>query len=180
MGYKERIVVLPPWAITNKFPAFYDIDSSTAIEQTGKIYGAMRDLQLDYNKFAIEINDSVNNFMNSVNKDQDEFIKSINKLVHDYIIMLDNKIKLQDLEIKRAVDFMKTNLIKSIENTLNEMIENGDLDKTILNVFNGLYNKVNEIDSRVNKLESIIPYNQYNATTETLEIKNIGGRMKNE
>ena len=49
-----RLPLLPKWVLTNKLPAFYDMESGTAIEQTAKIYGAMQGMIKDYEKFAEE------------------------------------------------------------------------------------------------------------------------------
>ena len=36
------ILKLPKWILTNKFPAFHDTESLTAIEQTARVYGKIR------------------------------------------------------------------------------------------------------------------------------------------
>lgn len=165
---KDRIKLLPHWCITETSPAFYDTESKTAVGQTAKLYAAMRELQEDYNNYVNETNAVITDFIHNVNADQEEFINSINKIMHDYIAMLDEKIKMQDSVIADAVQYMKTNLNNSINELLTDMQEQGKLNALILKSFN-------ELGSRVDKLEDIIPNYEYNETTETLSINNIGG-----
>ena len=40
MGIKR----LPDWVVTDTQKAFYDLESSTAIEQTARLYGKMQEL----------------------------------------------------------------------------------------------------------------------------------------
>lgn len=48
--------LLPKWIVANPFPAFYDCESLTAIEQTAMLYEAMNELIKKYNSFAEEAN----------------------------------------------------------------------------------------------------------------------------
>lgn len=47
-----RIPLLPEWILTGNSPAFYDSESLTAIQQTARLYGAVRELQQAYNDFT--------------------------------------------------------------------------------------------------------------------------------
>lgn len=143
---KERIRLLPIWNITEPHPAFYDIDSKTSVGQTARLYGAMRELQEDYNKYVNEINATITAFINDVNADQEEFINSINKIMHDYIAMLDEKIKMQDEVIDENITYIKENMIESLQELLNQMVESGKLDAIILNTFNELNDRVETLE----------------------------------
>ena len=135
---KERIKLLPIWCLTETHPAFYDTESKSAVGQTAKLYGAMRELQEDYNTYVNEINETITAFINDVNADQEEFINSINKIVHDYIAMIDEKIKLQDKEIDDAVQYMKDNIATSIHDLVYELNENHELDNMIISAMSNI------------------------------------------
>ena len=55
----RKLTLLPDWIFTNPRPSIYDTDSGTAIEMVAKVYGAMKDLQENYNLFTEEINKHV-------------------------------------------------------------------------------------------------------------------------
>ena len=105
----QRIPQLPPWNLTNPLPAFHDYESLSAIDQTARLYGAMRGLIDDYNKFANSVNETIINYHNDLNADQEQFKNEINQLVHDYIIALDAKIAHQDRVIEENITYIKEN-----------------------------------------------------------------------
>lgn len=134
----KKIELLPLWCITDKYPAFYDTESATAIEQTAKLYGAMRTLQEEYNNMATTVNATINAFINDVNADQEEFENHINKIIHDYIAMIDEKIKLQDKTIADSIDsqneviedaivYIKNNITEVANRIMREAVENGTI-----------------------------------------------------
>ena len=91
---------LPEWVLTSKSPAFYDTESGSTIEQTAKVYGAMRELIEAYNNFEKVVTESNTEFMNSVIAGNESFQKCVTDLVENYIKMLDDKVKQQDLKIE--------------------------------------------------------------------------------
>lgn len=145
---KDRIKLLPNWCITETHPAFYDTESKTAVGQTAKLYGAMKELQEDYNKYVNEINETIIAFINDANADQEEFINSINKIMHDYIAMIDEKIKMQDNVIEENITYIKENMINGLQEILNQMIESGELEESILNTFEGLNDRVLNLEEK--------------------------------
>lgn len=180
----HKITLLPKWVLPNTNPSVYDTDSGTCIEMVAKVYGAMRTLQEEYNKFVDSINIEISNFMNSVNKNHEEFEKHINKLVHDYIITIDTKIAHQDRVIADAVDYMKNNLGTSITQLIIEMRENGELTEDILNAFEDFTTRlvtlegkmataeanITALDERLTAEELKETYFIYNADTEELSL----------
>lgn len=91
---------LPEWVLTSKSPAFYDTESGSTIEQTAKVYGAMRELIDAYNNFEKVVTESNTEFANSVIAGNESFQKCVTDLVENYIKMLDDKVKQQDLKIE--------------------------------------------------------------------------------
>lgn len=138
----ERFKNIPNWVISKSLPAFYDTESGTAIEQTARLHGYMKELITDYNNFTYSLTEEINKFIDSVEKDQNDFEAKITKVIHDYLHMLDDKIKSQDLKIDEAVEFMTTNISQSITEIITGMKESGELDEAIANSFNSLGNRV--------------------------------------
>lgn len=124
----DRIKLLPHWCITDKHPAFYDTESVTVIEQTARLYAAMRTLQEDYNKYVDEVNKVIEEFINTSNADQEEFENKITTIVHNYIEMLDEKIKIQDKEIEEFGLYMKNNIESTANGLIKEMLASGEID----------------------------------------------------
>lgn len=124
----NRINLLPNWQLPDSIPSVYDTQSGSFQEMVAKVYGAMKDLQLDYNKFAEEINKTITEFINSTNQDQEQFKECINKIMHDYIIKIDEKIKMQDLTIDVGINYMKDNIKVTTTDVLNEFLANGDIE----------------------------------------------------
>lgn len=127
----NKVNLLPVWCIADKYPAFYDTESATAIEQTAKLHGAMRTLQTEYNEMVTNVNATITAFINDVNADQEEFENHINKIVHDYIAMLDEKIKMQDSVIEDSIIYIKNNLSVAVEELLNKLVQTGELKNII-------------------------------------------------
>lgn len=123
----EKIKQLLDWCVTDYQPAFYDVESATAIEQTGILHEKIKELINEYHDFIFKSN---------------EFKNYLIKIIHNYIHMMDDKINLQDLKIEK-------NLSSSIEELLNELVNNGEL-------------------------ENIITTYEYNPSLETLTLK-MGG-----
>lgn len=142
-----RIKPLPEWCLTDTLPAFYDTESATTVEETAKLYGKVKNLVEDYNKYVNEINKTIEDFTNGVNQDQEEFKNSIIKIMHDYIHSVDTKIDIQDSRISEAVEFMTINLSQSITSLLTEMKENGELDVAVLNAIDNIGNRVSTLEN---------------------------------
>lgn len=115
---------LPHWLINNKFPAVYDTESATAIEQTAKVYGAMQTLIDEYNKFVDDLNANISSFETSTNKNIEDFKECITTTMRNYIETL-------DVKVDSAVDYMKVNLRETAENYLASVID--EFNAQILN-----------------------------------------------
>ena len=103
----SRINALPNWMLPDSIPSVYDTQSGSYQEMVAKVYGAMKELQLDHNKFAEEINKSITEFTESTNQDISKFKEDITKIMHDYIMMIDTKITMLDTEVTNEVqDFI--------------------------------------------------------------------------
>lgn len=120
--------LLPIWKMTNTLPAFNDMESASAIEQTYKVYQKMQDLINNYNEFATTINNQIEEFTSKYNEDIGVFTTSFRQEFQDFIDVVDLKIENQENEINTNV----TNTINSyVATEVPPMIE--DIAGVIIN-----------------------------------------------
>lgn len=141
-----RLIKLPPWNLTNKLPAFHDVESATAVQMTSKLYEYMKMFQTDYEKFVEEINKAIDEYNTEMNTDQKCFEEKITKIIHDYIHIIDTKLAHQDREIEEAIVYIKENLEAGITSILEQMKESGELDTAVTNAFDELGTRVTELE----------------------------------
>lgn len=141
--------LLPHWVLTDKFPAFYDSESKTALEQTARVYAAMQELITEYNKFVESVNGAITDFDTSSTKEYEIFTTAMSQKFQDFIDVINLKIKSQDLTIKESVDYLKTNLYNSLESLFVEMKNNGTLDLTVQKSITSLLESVNALSARM-------------------------------
>lgn len=146
---------LPFWILNQRFPAVYDSDSKTVIEQTARVYGAMNDLIEEYNKYVESLNKEIAKFETGVVSTQECFRNNITKVMNEYIESVDKKIMLLE-------SHLKTN----IRETLTTWIEDGSLDDTIMNSFENLKSRVEVLEQNANAVV-------YNAETESLDLAEV-------
>ena len=166
-----RFKGLPHWCMTGTRPAFYDTESATTIEMVAKLYGSYTELVEDYNKYVDEINKAILEFETGVISDTTTFKETITKIVHDYIKMIDDKVKIQDDTIAEAVDYMKTNIIYAITETVNEMKESGELAELVVEGFN-------DAIARITSLETTLASVDAKAEQNIDDILDLKGRVK--
>lgn len=162
----EKITQLPHWCITDLQPAFYDTESATVIEQTGVLYGKVRELVDTYNKFVDAINVHITEYESGVNTSIEVFTTGIRQEFQDFIDIVDLKVKDQEKVVLDAVDFMKTNLSDSITQIIHEMSESGELDTAVLDAINNIGERVVDLEDT-----STIHTNNIN-TMKSLVLKN--------
>lgn len=118
---------LPHWSITDKFPAFYDTESATAIEQTAKIYAKMQELINEVNKFIDEVNAYVVEFGETTETNAEEFAVGLRQEFQDFIDVIDLKVTGQDQEIANAIQYMKDNLDATMEQLFADALSAGTI-----------------------------------------------------
>lgn len=109
------MIKLPHWVLNNKYPAVFDSESATVIEQTARVYGAMQQLIDDYNNFVDQVNLEIDNFTAESNQSAECFKEMIVELCETYI----NSI---DLKMDEATAYMKTNLEQTADRLLQDII----------------------------------------------------------
>lgn len=121
------MINLPPWRLTNPFPAFYESESGTAIQQTAKVYAAVRGLIDEYNKWVEECNKAIADLETNTNKNLDCTLNKLLEITNKHIQLMDEKAHHQDSVIADAVAYMKVNLFMSVQDVLYQMFENGEI-----------------------------------------------------
>lgn len=150
---------LPHWVLTDKYPAFYDSESKTAIEMVAKIYAKMQELVDNYNEFVDPLNNEIAEYYKQLNEEYECFKASMIKIAHDYIMTIDEKIKMQDLVIKQyyesfvkkvdeyttlinqhmenqdekiqnAIDYMQTNIKETTQEVASDLLQTGKISVT--------------------------------------------------
>lgn len=149
-----RLRPLPPIALTNNQPAFYDVESVSAIQMIAKMYDYLQNMVTDYNAFITEVNNEIESFERCSDKKYDEFTKCVKDLLDNYIESINTKIDLQNNtinnaitnqnetiansiqeqnnQIQNAVNYMQTNLITTVNNLFNESLQNGDINANLI------------------------------------------------
>lgn len=142
---------LPHWSVTDKFPAFYDTESATAIEMVAKLYGSMNDVITDYNKFVDDTNKIIDDFENGIITDFDTFKVAMSQQFQDFIDVVELKLGAQDKEITEAVDYMKDSIEPTITKLVADMKDSGELDQTVLKAVDDVNVRVDETNTKVDE-----------------------------
>lgn len=149
-----RLIKLPPWNLTNKLPAFHDVESASSVQMTAKLYDYMKAFGLDYEKFVEEINTAITEYNTDMETDQKCFEEKITKTIHDYIHIIDTKLAHQDREIEEAISYIKENLEVGITSILEQMKESGELTTAITNAFDELGTRVTELELDITEINT--------------------------
>ncbi len=137
-----RLKPLPPLALTDLQPSFYDVESVSTVEMVSKLYAYLQNMVNDYNNFVTEINRSIEEFETGIIDDFECFRNCMINTMNDYIESIDIKIDLQDniiaeaiqnqnAEIEDAVNYMKNNIVETTTTVVNGAIDNGDIGVAI-------------------------------------------------
>lgn len=168
------------WSLNRVNPTIDDTESMSVLELVGKVTTKINELIKTYTEFETNITNNFNELSNTTKQEQECFKNQIIKLIHDYIAMIDEKIKQQDKEIEESITYIKNNISESVEAVVNEMKESGELDSALLNSFNDLNTFVEALTSRVESLEGAKPYMVYDELNKSLTFINMEEGVINE
>lgn len=174
-----RINNLPNWCIPDSNPAFYDTDSKSVLDQTAKLYGIIKKLVADYNDYAKELDSGMDNFEEEIKKLQSEFEEKIIKLVHDYIHMLDGKLKNQDKVIEDNITYIKNNIGSEVNRIINEMKESGEIEALIADALDGINERLTVLETDVNGLKERLDVLEPTILTNKEDINILNEKMDN-
>lgn len=106
---------LPIWNIPTTFPAVWDMESMTAIEQAARVYAAMRELIEEYNKFAESVNQHIATFTDDETEAREEFEEDITKVIREFICSSNEKFERNMKDIETIVTAAVKDYIESAE-----------------------------------------------------------------
>lgn len=107
------MVNLPIWNVPPTSPALFDLHSATVLEQTARVYDAMRNLISEYNAFAEEANRTISAFSESEKKEREEFETDVTKVMKEFQCSMER--------------YLKVNLEDTAATLINTAIEEGKL-----------------------------------------------------
>lgn len=138
---------LPYWCIADRYPAFYDTESATAIEQTAKLWSAVNSLIEYYNKFVEDWNDYIEGVGSDIREENEAFAVGLRQEFQDFI---DNI----ELVIKGHENYIKTDLKNTCATIFQELLTNGEIQEAFGDYLTELYNKIDNIESEVNAFDT--------------------------
>lgn len=152
----------------DKHFAFYDTECMTAIEQTAHLRGLLKSVVAEVNEFVADITSVLEQYTEFTSSDLCCFKKHIEDATADYMKLLDEKIKNQDITINNAVEYFRYNILEAVETKVSEMITEGAFDETLTELLSALNENVTAMKETVLTLtDTVIPAIQLK--TETME-----------
>ena len=136
---------LPSWVLVNRFPAFYESESLTSVEQTSRVYAKMNELIESYNKYVEQVNAELVELETKHDADYSCTVNTIIKLTSDYMGMVDLKLTRMDRKLAENYKAFTDNVLETIQQMIDEMKANGELDAALLDAVDDLNTKFNEI-----------------------------------
>ena len=172
------ITQLPKWALVNKFPALYDTESLTVVEQTARLYGKINELIESYNNYIELVNSEIKKFTEATDANYEEFSTKIIKITEDFITTIDmnivnfsrlmdenftaqnkeisERLAAQDNEIAAIYNTFRNDVINTVSSILAEMKESGELGDTILTSLTTVENAVVNLTAQLETVETEI------------------------
>lgn len=150
---RNRLKPLPQLVLTDLQPSFYDVVSVSTDQMIAKFYAFLQQWVDDYNGFVNDINAYIDEFTRCTDAKYEEFTSCVKDLMSNYIQSVDTKLALQDTKIaeaiaeqdgkiddalaeidtalENAVNYMKNNLISTVNNLFAEALEDGNIRATL-------------------------------------------------
>lgn len=119
---------LPKWVVANKYPAFYDMESMTAIEQTARLYGAVQDLIESFNTFVSLVDSDLSSFSEEYKHNNEVHEVSIRQLIQDFFDSVETALQLQNSKIASVENSLTVNIGRAVANE----IEKGNINVALL------------------------------------------------
>ena len=108
---------LPKWVLTENQPAFYDIESVSAIEMVARLYKKMEELVNNYNEFVDLVNDALETQDQEIN-DAVNYLQT--NLVETVTALYNEGFEQGDYVSLVSVSYDETDEELTIEDTLKE------------------------------------------------------------
>lgn len=166
----NKIEMLPNWRIPDTSPAFYDTESATAIEQTAKLYGKVRELIDAYNEFVGNVETIIEEFETSVTVDMETFKVGIRQEFQDFIDIVNLRLQQYESEFETFKGDVN-DLINEYKNYLDTKYS--QFTTNVLNQFESLRTEVNtKIENQNTTISNAIEYMSTNIEQTTINIIN--------
>lgn len=147
---------LPKWVVANKYPAFYDMESMTAIEQTARLYGAVQDLIGSFNTFVSLVDSDLSSFSEEYKHNNEVHEVSVRQLIQDFIDNVETALQLQSSKIASVENSLTANIGRAVANE----IQKGNINVAMLYNENGENLEI-AISEELNANQKLI-YNEEN------------------
>lgn len=108
---------LPHWVIPDNFPLKFDCESSTAIEQTARLYGAIQTLIDEHNAFIKTVNESVDTLEQEIVNENVVFSMALRQEFQDFIDVV-------NLQVEKLEQYVTNNL----QTAINDLFKTGALN----------------------------------------------------
>lgn len=153
---------LPLWVLPDRFPAIFDSESHTAIEMTAKLYGAINDFVNEYNRFATETTQALNEHLEGYRTANETFSTGLRQEFQDFINIIQLKVLALENNSNQAIVTYKneiTNMFNTyrgeldgVRDTINE-VRNASLSTDEVTELRGLASNIEKFQSDVNSIK---------------------------
>ena len=146
---RNRLKPLPQMVLTDLQPSFYDVVSVSTDQMIAKFYAFLQDWVNDYNGFINDINAYIDEFTRCTDARYEDFTNCVKDLMSDYIQSVDTKLAMQDNKIaeqndkidnaladidtalENAINYMKNNLVTTVNDLFAQALNDGDIRATL-------------------------------------------------
>lgn len=111
---------LPAWVVANKYPAFFDLESNTAIEQTARLYGAVNTLIENYNTFISVVEEEITTMVEQYALDNETHEVAVRQIMQDFFDSVETSLQLQNSKIEAIENSFVDNLSKTVTQAIND------------------------------------------------------------
>lgn len=123
----RTIKPLPNWVLTETYPAFYDSESLTAIQQTARLWARVQELITAYTEFVTEITNRVEEYERGVDDDIDAFKTYVNEKIAEQ----DGKIDEALADLEEALAGLDATVVQTVNQLFQQAIEGGLIEATL-------------------------------------------------
>lgn len=121
------MIQLPRWLLPSSVPSVYDTESATCLEQTAKVYGAMRQLIEEYNEFSAAQEKAFNENNSANAAEIQNFKKSVEERLRCQFEKMDAALQKLALEVKN----LDLNVAQVTTEIVNQAIADGKITVAI-------------------------------------------------
>lgn len=162
---------LPLWVLNEKFPNFYDMESKTVIEQTARVYGAMRSLIEEYNKMISDLNVNLEEFEQLFGTNYENFAMGLRQEFQDFINVIDLKVLAQDKYLRENMLEASKDVIDAYVLQFERIVADFNDMKAQLSI--DMSNHTDNIDAKIETVNALISTMQQTITDHQAYVENM-------